>query len=466
MEDRPHSPPAPPRLLAAGGLALVLLAVALLAGGRSAEPAAAPGSPAPADPAPSLEAPPPPLEGRVVDARTRRPIAAASVHAGSREIRTGPDGRFTLPAPAVPLLVKAPGYERRSVGAAPPSLTVALEPKVIRAAYLTYYGIGHHGIRERVFGLLERTELNGVVIDVKGDRGWIPYRTEVPLAREAGAQGPVLLRDFDQLLADLKAKGVYTIARIVVFKDNVLAQHRPEWAVRDARTGQPWTDLERLPWMDPFREEVWDYAIAVAREAARKGFDEIQFDYLRFPGDGKVSAARFSRPNRRDTRLGAITGFLERARRALAPTGVFLAADIFGYTAFNGNDSDIGQRVEELAPHVDYLSPMVYPSSYHLGIPGHRVPVAAPYEVVLETVRLVRKRAAPAPTKIRPWLQNFRDYAFDRRPFGVTEIRAQIRGATEGGALGWMLWNPRNVYTEAALRPSATTGAETVTFPR
>jgi len=313
--------------------------------------------------------------------------------------------------------------------------------------------VGDKGIRERVLGLVGRTEINGVVIDVKGDRGLIPYRTTVPQALEAGAQGPVIIKDFDGLLADLRSRGVYTIARIVAFKDNVLAHHRPDLAIVDTRTGRPWIDNEKLAWVDPTRQEVWDYVIAIAKEAAAKGFDEIQFDYVRFPTDGRLSAARYSRPNNQAVRLETVSGFLARARRELEPMGVFLGADVFGYTAFNDNDTDIGQRIEELAPYLDYICPMVYPSGYHRGIPGVRNPVENPYEIVKESVRLIRKRSVHTTAVVRPWIQDFRDYAFDRRIFGVREIRAQIRGGDEAGAAGFMLWNPRNDYTTDALRP-------------
>jgi hypothetical protein len=173
---------------------------------------------------------------------------------------------------------------------------------------------------------------------------------------------------------------------------------------------------------------------------------------VRFPTDGRLSAAKYASPNTKETRLPAIAGFLARARRELGPLGVFVAADIFGYTAFNENDTDIGQRIEELAPHLDFFCPMVYPSGYHKGIPGFRNPVENPYEVVRESVRLIRQRSGQARVRVRPWLQDFRDYAFDRRIFGVAEIRAQIKGADDAGAVGWMLWNPRNDYTAAALR--------------
>ena len=401
------------------------------------------------------------VTGRVLDPG-RQPVEHASIVIGGVERFTDPDGAFRVEAAPAgePLLVKMPGFEKVWLTPRKGPVEVVLRPQAVKAAYLTYYGVGHTGIRARVIELSERTELNAVVIDVKGDRGWILYPTEVPLALAAGAQGPATLRRFDALMDDFKARGLYTIARIVTFKDNVLAHHRRDWAVIDTRTGQPWIDNEKLAWVDPFREEVWAYNIAIAKEAIARGFDEIQFDYVRFPTDGRLSAARYAKPNTRETRVPAITAFLAQARRELGPLGAFVGADIFGYTAFNDNDTDIGQRIEELAPHVDYLHPMVYPSGYQRGIPGHANPVRAPYHVVHESVRLIRKRAGSAPMRVRPWLQDFRDYAFDRRVFGPSEVRAQIQGSDDAGGIGWMLWNPRNAYTEAALRASARAKAQ------
>src|SRR5262249_8772562 len=328
---------------------------------------AAPSAATPTPPQPVLRSPEAssqarPFQGRVLGAASRRALVWASVWSGANDTLTDGDGRFSLDTPAgspLALLVKRPGYERKRVSLVGAETTVQLRPQTIKAAYLTYYGVGERRIRERVLDLVARTELNAVVIDVKGDRGLIPYRTEGPAALEAGAQGPVIIKDFDALLASLKAQGIYTIARIVVFKDNVLANHRRDLAIIDTRTGRPWIDNEKLAWVDPFREEVWNYAIATAKEAAAKGFDEIQFDYVRFPTDGRLSAARYSRPNNPASRLPTIAAFLAKARRELGPTGVYIAADLFGYTAFNTNDTDIGQRIEELAPHLDYICPMV-----------------------------------------------------------------------------------------------------------
>ena len=454
---------APPALLAPGPARTPIVAAAVSTAGRDDHAARPPADLAPSTAGSPIEPATPPVPppvtwpgvvtGRVVDA-AGQPLRGAAVVVNGAESPTDSEGRFTLESvpPEARLLVKLPGYAKASVEPTRNSVEVVLKPQVVKAAYLTYFGVGDRGIRGRVLDLTARTELNAVVIDVKGDRGWIPYRTEVQLALAAGAQGPSTLRDFDALLADLKSRGIYTIARIVAFKDNVLATHRPDLAVIDTRTGKPWIDNERLAWVDPFREEVWTYNLAIAKEAVRKGFDEIQFDYVRFPTDGRLAAARYVRPNTRDTRLQAIAGFLERARRELGQMGAFVAADFFGYTAFNENDTDIGQRIEELSPYLDYICPMVYPSGYHRGIPGYRNPVQHPYQVVHESVRLIRQRAAQTQARVRPWLQDFRDYAFDRRLFGVAEIRAQIKGADDAGGVGWMLWNPRNDYTGAALR--------------
>ena len=401
------------------------------------------------------------ISGQILDAN-HSPFEGVSVVIGGVEHLTNAEGRFTIeghPADA-PMVVKRPGFAKVKLAPTRDAIEVVMQPQMIKAAYLTYFGIGDRGIRGRVLDLAARTELNAVVIDVKGDRGWIVYRTEVPLALQVGAQGPGTLKDFDGLMADLKSRGIYTIGRIVTFKDNVLANGRPDLAIIDTRTGKPWIDNEKLAWVDPFREEVWRYNVAIAKEAASKGFDEIQFDYVRFPTDGKLGAAKYASTNNKDTRLPAIAGFLGKARRELGPLGVFVAADVFGYTAFNENDTDIGQRIEELAPNLDYFCPMVYPSGYHMGIPGFRNPVHHPYEVVHESVKQTYRRSARHPVRVRPWLQDFKDYAFDKRIFGVPEIRAQIKGADDAGAVGWMLWNPRNDYTASALRQKEASGTK------
>jgi hypothetical protein len=386
--------------------------------------------------------------GQLLDAATGKPIAGAHVTSNGQVVQTDGQGIFRLAGTPDVVRLRAAGYLRKDVQFPPRPAVIRLEPFVPKALYLSLFGIGASALREPALRLLDETELNAVVIDVKGDRGLVSYRSAVPLATEIGAQDIVTIKDVDELLAGLKRKGIYTIARVVVFKDNPLAQGRPALAVK-TREGRLWRDREDLAWTDPFRREVWDYNIALAVEAARHGFDEIQFDYVRF---ADAPGLAYAEPATEESRVRAVEGFLAEARRRLVPYNVFLAADIFGYVCWNPGDTGIGQTLETLAAHVDYLSPMLYPSGYQLGIPGYRNPVEHPYEIVALTLARARERTGLPAVRFRPWLQAFGDYAFDRRPFRAAEIRAQISAAEAFGANGWMLWNPQNVYSREGLK--------------
>lgn len=391
---------------------------------------------------------------QVVDALTCRPIEGALVTAAGEEASTDVEGVLALSSPTKVVSVRAPGYQRvelRDDGHLLSSRVIPLQPFTPKALYLSFYGIGDQSLREAALQLVGKTQLNALVIDAKGDRGGIPYRSGVKLAAEVGAQKIITVHDMPALLARLHRQGIYTVARVVAFKDDPLARGKPELAVHN-RAGMVWSDREGLAWSDPFRHEVWEYVIDVAEEAARLGFDEIQFDYLRFPDEPSLV---FSKPSTEASRVAAISGFLAEARKRLAPYNVFMAADIFGYVLWNLNDTDIGQRLEDLASYVDYISPMLYPSGFQYGIPGYSNPVAVPHEIVDLSLRNAQKRTGLPGVRFRPWLQAFRDYAFDRRIFGADEIKAQIRAAEAFGADGWMLWNPRNVYSEAGLRKGA-----------
>jgi hypothetical protein len=341
--------------------------------------------------------------------------------------------------------VRAYGYLRADQAIAPLSPApqeIKLLPFTPKALYLSVYGIGERSLRESALRLIQETELNALVIDVKGDRGMIPYKSSIPLASEVGAQRIITVKDMNGLVRTFKEKRIYTIARIVVFKDNLLALKMPDLAVKSQR-GEIWHDREHLAWVDPCKKEVWDYNIQIAIEAAQYGFDEIQFDYVRFPD---ALDLRFSMPNTQENRVKAISGFLMEAKRRLKPYNVFLSADIFGYVFWNLNDTFIGQKLEDLTAHLDYLSPMLYPSGFQFGIPGYRIPVANPYEIVYLTLKRAQERSRLSSVRFRPWLQAFRDYAFDKRSFNGTEIRRQIRAAEDFGSHGWMLWNPCNTY--------------------
>jgi len=388
-----------------------------------------------------------PLGGRVIDADTNAPIADAYVTVGETVGRTDRDGFFAIDGTGT-VRARAVGYGRVAVAAVPgTAITAALPPLRPKALYASFYGIGSSRLREAMLALAEHTEINALVIDVKGDHGKIPYASAVALASEIGAQTPRTIADVDELVMRLHARGLYLIARIVVFKDRPLAIARPALAVK-TRDGGVWLDREHLPWTDPFRREVWDYNIDVAVEAARHGFDEIQFDYVRFPD---ATGLAYAEASTQESRMAAIGGFLTEARHRLVPYNVFLSADVFGYVCWNRNDTLIGQRIEELASLLDYVSPMLYPSSFQFGIPGYRNPVAHPYEIVSLSLEQARQRTGLPATRFRPWLQAFRDYAFGRRPFGGDEIRTEISAAEAFGSDGWMLWNPRNTYSADGL---------------
>lgn len=391
------------------------------------------------------------LSGRVVDALTGKAVEDAVVTSQDNVVHTDREGRFQVGVTGDTIGIRAYGYLRKDLRVS--SLTagiqdIQIKPFTPKALYLSFYGIGDRGLRESALRLIDETELNSLVIDVKGDRGMIPYKSSVPLAVAIGAQKITTVKEIRGLVGYLHQKGVYLIARIVVFKDNPLAFSRPDLAIR-TQSGQTWLDREGLAWTDPFKREVWDYNIDIAVEAARNGFDEIQFDYVRLPDE---SGLKFAMPNTEQTRINAITGFLSEARRRLKRYNVFLAADIFGYVCWNLDDTDIGQRLEDLPLHLDYISPMLYPSGFQYGIPGHRIPVVNPYAVVRLSLERAKQRTGLPAKRFRPWLQAFKDYAFDRRPFKDKEIREQIRAAEGFGSDGWMLWNPRNVYSDDGLK--------------
>jgi len=389
---------------------------------------------------------------KVVDHHTGQAIAGAVVTLDGEMLNPDPQGLFPLTKAGGTVKARAHGYRRAEQALPDPlpaePLEIKLSPFTPKALYLSFYGVGSKALRGPAMKLIEETELNALVIDVKGDRGMIPYRSSVPLAAEVGGQKIITVRDAEGLMASFKEKGVYTIARIVVFKDNLLAGARPELAVKTP-TGEPWRDRESLAWVDPFRKEVWDYNIQIAVEAAKLGFDEIQFDYVRFPDS---HSPRFSQPSTEEARVKAITGFLLEARSRLAPYNVFTAADIFGYVCWNLNDTDIGQKLEPIISAVDYLSPMLYPSGFQFGIPGYRNPVQNPHEIVYLSLKKAQERTKVSSLRFRPWLQAFKDYAFDRRPFSSKEIRDQISAADKFGSQGWMLWNPGNYYSSESLR--------------
>ncbi len=385
--------------------------------------------------------------GQIRDAQSGQPLAGAEIKAAGVQNGTDVEGRFDLRADSGYLIVRAAGYRAMRVLSDAP-LNLKLEPIIPKALYLSFWGADSPDLRSRIKQQLRDNRLNALVIDIKSARGYIAYRSKIPLAREIGAQQVRPLKDLPELLAELKSDGIYTIARLVVFKDDLLAKKHPELAVHTPEA-QVWEDREKLSWTDPFNQRVWDYNIAVAEEAAQLGFDEVQFDYIRFPSRSDLI---FSQPTDDESRVSAINGYLEQARERLADYPVYLSANIFGYICWHPEDGKIGQRLVDLASRVDYLAPMLYPSGFLRGIPGYRNPVENPYEIIAQSLQQAEKFSGLPAIRFRPWLQAFRDYAYDRRLFNSEEIHAQINASDASGSHGWMLWNAASRFSHAGLQ--------------
>jgi hypothetical protein len=383
--------------------------------------------------------------GKVVDAVSKAPIEGAPVTLGDKMVRTDKEGAFTIEGAGDKLRLRAVGYERKDVPLSEvsgPNAELPLKPLKVKALYLSTYGAASPKIRNAALEVLERNNMNALVIDVKGDRGFIPFKVDIPLAEQIGAQKTILNKDYPGFIKKLKDRNIYLIARVVTFKDNLLTTAHPEWAVK-TQGGGIFRDRERLRWADAFHKETWDYNIAVAKAAAEGGYDEIQFDYVRLPDNrGVVFPEKSNIANR--TRV--ITGFLEAAYKALTPYNVFVAADVFGYVPWNEGDTGIGQQIVDVTKAVDIVSLMTYPSGYHLGIPKYRYPVKHIYEVVYLTQKMAIDRTKASPLHFRPWLQAFRDYAYGGGNFEEDRMKLEIKAADDSGASGWMFWNAGNIY--------------------
>ena len=395
-------------------------------------------------------------ELRVVDAQTHLPVEGAITFAQGESGKTDAAGVVAIPASVVDarvtVSVRAPGYARAelALGGPQPAAEIALKQIKPRAVYLSVQGVSNRSLRDAAVALQGETAVNALVIDMKGDRGDTPYPSAARVAVGAAPEQSnraTRITQFAAVVRQLHSRGLYLIARIVVFKDDRLARAHPEWAVR-GRDGAVWRDREDQQWIDPSVEAAWANTLDVAEEAARLGFDEIQFDYLRFPD---ANGLQFHQPNTQAHRVAAITGFLAQARERLRAYNIYLAADIFGYVCWNADDTAIGQQISTLGAVVDYISPMLYPSGFTWGLPGCRKPVEKPGEIVSRSLAEAKRRTGLPGVRFRPWLQAFRDYAFDHREFNAEMIRAQVDAADAEGTNGWMLWNARNRYDPASL---------------
>ena len=333
-------------------------------------------------------------------------------------------------------------------------------PPVLRGLYVNRWAV----LGQRMWDLIDvarRTEVNALVLDVKDDRGYVLYRSSVPLAHAIGADTtmPVSAARIRAILDTMRANGIFPIARIVVAKDPILAEAKHEWAVQRRKDGKPWLDKDGKPWLDPHQRGVWGYAADLAAEAVGLGFGEVQFDYVRFPDEQRLlRESRFplAKGRRREQVIREQLGYL---KERLAPLRVPMTIDVFGLTTTDSTDMGIGQRWEQFAGQADVVHPMTYPSHYSRGTYGLANPNASPYATIDRALRDAKARNANVmhPPEIVPWYQDFTRGA---PHYGVAQIRAQMQAGYDNGVRSWILWNPGSKYTVAALRPEILSAEE------
>ena len=331
-------------------------------------------------------------------------------------------------------------------------------PDPVRGLYVNRWA----ALGQKMWQLIDvakTTEVNALVIDVKDDRGFVLYKSRVPLAQEIGADTnrPMRPARLRAVLDTMRAYGIYPIARIVVAKDPLLAERHVEWAIRRKDDpSKPWLDKNGKPWLDPHHREVWQYAVELAKEAVALGFSEVQLDYVRFPDERRLAReATFPLAQGR-VRAQVIHDQLAFTRSALKETKVPMTIDVFGLTTTDTTDMGIGQRWEMFVDQADVVLPMAYPSHYAPGTYKLGRPNAHPYAVIDHTLDDAKRRSAgiAGAAKVVPWYQ---DFTLGPPRYHAEHVRAQIRAGYDNGVMSWMLWNPGSRYNLDALRPE---GAE------
>jgi len=362
-------------------------------------------------------------------------------------------GRDKIFARGIPNLDFIPGQKSSSeITAASKNIPVqevvrtkAVEHE-IKGLYLTSYSAANSKKVDQIINFMKGSDLNAVVIDIKDYSGQISYTSQVPAVVDLKTSRNTI-KDLPAVIKKFHDNDIYVIARQTVFQDPELAHKKPEWAVKNSATGGLWLDYKGLAWMDASKQEVWQYNADIAKEAIGLGFDEINFDYIRFPSDGRMKLMQFVNMAGR-TKAQVMADFYKFLADNLKDEPAYISGDLFGFTTERTDDMNIGQQIEDAALYFDYVCPMVYPSHYPSGYLNLKNPAASPYQVVKfaltkgeESLAVVKDVRA----KIRPWLQNFNMGAV----YTPAMIDAQIKAGQEAGTYGYMLWNARNVYSYA-----------------
>ncbi len=340
----------------------------------------------------------------------------------------------------------------------------SITERPVHAIHMTISAAACKKFRAALDKMFAETVINAVVVDMKEEDGSV-YVPGVKAAERAGAYVRAV-PDLADWLGSLKKRGIYTVARIVVFKDNKLPRKDRSLAVRNPQ-GELWFDRTKTTWLDPYNKEVWRYIHLISLEAAKVGFDEIQYDYIRFPTDGTLASMRFSQPYSRRAASQALIDFLAQARQLIHPMGAKISIDVFGLTTSDNTGMGIGQLIGPMTEQVDFVCPMTYPSHYAKGEYGLANPNDQPYTTVSFAMRDAIKTLGPSNAgKLRPYLQ---DFSLKGRgiPYRTKEVRGQIQAAADMGILNWTLWNANCRYTWDAIRtpvnpaPAASSSTET-----
>lgn len=360
-----------------------------------------------------------------------------------------------------------------------PQKPLANPPEIVKAIYVTNWSAGNEKKMKYLVDLVKNTELNAMVIDIKDYSGYVGYKTDLDSVKEYNAEEKRILKP-NALIKKLHDEGIYVIGRISVFQDLQLAKVRPDLALRSRKklletdSSILWKDYKGLTWMDPTAQEVWDYNIQIAEDALKRGFDELNFDYIRFASDGNLNDIQYPLWDEKTLKTHVIRDFFKYLRQELPDAK--LSADLFGLVTINTDGLGIGQHLEYAIPYFDDLAPMVYPSHYFKGFNGYQNPAEYPYEIIkysmdealkrIKNYEIKIKNEAAADTdapianyqppiaKFRPWLQDF-DLGAD---YNAEKIKAQIQAVYDAIASapelygGWMLWNASNIYTKDALQ--------------
>lgn len=330
-------------------------------------------------------------------------------------------------------------------------------PDPIKGIYMTACVAATPSWRERLENMIKTTELNSVVIDIKDYSGTISF---IDPSLQGNDVTGCRAKDMGAFIAELHRAGIYVIGRITVFQDPYYASRHPELAVKSKSTGGIWKDKNGLPFIDVGAKPYWDYIINIAKAGYALGFDEINFDYIRYPSDGNMADARYSWTVGSSTKAEMVKSFFEYLHNGLKNVGMKISADLFGLVTVAEDDLGIGQVLTNTLPYFDYVDPMVYPSHFAPGADGYKVPAAHPYDIVHYSMASGLKReealniengiATSTPSKLRPWLQDFDLLGI---PYGVPEVQAQIKATYDVGLVSWLLWDAGNKYTPEALKP-------------